>query len=190
MDALDAIMTRRSMNKVAERRPDQDAIRTLIEAAVRAPNHHLTQPWRFIVLGGSALGALGDAMAERLRRETPDDPFLDQKAERERAKAFRAPVIVTVVFVPSSNPKAIEVEDRYAVGAAIENMLLAAHALGLGVYLRTGPAAYDAGVRQVLGLTPEEEVAGFLYLGYVDGDPPEMPPRAQAAERTTWVGWD
>jgi nitroreductase len=190
VDALDAIMTRRSMNKVAERLPDQDTIRTLIETAVRAPNHHLTQPWRFIVLAGTALEALGDAMAERLRRETPDDPFLDQKAERERAKAFRAPVIVTVVYVPSSNPKAVEVEDRYAVGAAMENMLLAAHALGLGVYLRTGPAAYDEGVRRVLGLASGEEVAGFLYLGYVDGDPPGMPPRAPAGERTTWLGWD
>ena len=190
MDALEAIMSRRSMSRISDRRPDQDTIRKLIETAVRAPNHHLTQPWRFVVLTGSALERLGDAMAERLRRETPGDQFIDQKAERERAKAFRAPVILTVVYVPSSNPKAIEVEDRYAVGAAMENMLVAAHAMGLGVYLRTGPAAYDEGVRELLGLSNREEVAGFLYLGYADGDPPEMPPRAPSEERTTWVGWD
>lgn len=190
MDALEAIMTRRSVGKVTERRPPAEEVAALLEAAVRAPNHHLTEPWRFIVLAGEALHRLGEVMAGRVRRESPDDPNLDKKMEFERKRPLRAPVIVTVVYAPSGNPKAVEMEDRYAVGAAMENVLLAAHARGLGAYLRTGPAAADPEVRRFLGLSGGEEVAGFIYAGYPAETPPPAPPRTPAAERTTWMGWD
>lgn len=192
MDVIEAIATRRMVPGVGERRPDREEIELLLAAAVRAPNHHLTEPWRFIVLAGDALGALGGAMAERVREQYAQDPGLEQRVEAERARPLRAPVIVVVVYSPSSNPRAIEVEDRYSVGAAMQNLLLAAHATGLGAYLRTGPAAEHAGVRRHLGLAGGEEIAGFVYLGYPDeGDAPRaMSERTAAAERTSWVGWD
>jgi nitroreductase len=76
------------------------------------------------------------------------------------------------------------------VGAAIENLLLAAHATGLAAYLRTGAAAYACEVRDFLGLTDGEEVATFIYLGRPVGQPRPLSRRTPAGERTTWMGWD
>ncbi|HLF70364.1 MAG TPA: nitroreductase family protein, partial [Actinomycetota bacterium] len=103
----------------------------------------------------------------------------------------RAPVIVTVVYRPSTNPRATEVEDRYAVGAAMENALLAAHSLGLGAYLRTGPAALDPVVHRFLELVEGEEIAGFIYVGYPAPDEQaHLSERHPVAEVTTWRGWN
>lgn len=163
----------------------------LLGAAVRAPTHHLTEPWRFVVVTGKVLDQLGDVMADRVRIQYADAPDLDQKVELERARPHRAPVIVTVIYVPSSHPKAIEREDRYAVGAAIQNILLAAHSRGLAAYLRTGPAAEFPGVNEFLGLEEGEEIAGFIYLGYAAlGEEPPRTRRTDPAERTVWRGWD
>lgn len=190
MEAEEAVRTRRSIAKVGEERPRKDEIAILIGASVLAPNHYLSQPWRFIVLAGAGLDRLGDAMAERVRDQFSGSDDLEQRVEMEKARAKRAPVIVTVVYRPSDNPQVLEVEDRYAVGAAIQNILLVAHARGLGAYLRTGPAATDPQVRRFLGLTDNEEIAGFIYVGYPEGEAPEPQERVPAEDRTTWLGWE
>lgn len=181
---------------MSDRQPGREEIEGLLQAAVMAPNHHLTQPWRFIVLAGAAREALGAVMGERVRRELPDDSHLAEKVAAEAGRTTRAPVIIVVVYVPSDHPKAIEHEDRYAVGAAMQNLMLAAHARGLATYLRTGPASLDAGVAAHLGLAAggagrePEEVAGFIYLGTAQGVAPPAKARAEASGRTTWLGWD
>jgi nitroreductase len=130
-------------------------------------------------------------MGARLRRELGDDPRVEERVRTEEARPLRAPVIVTVVYTPSDHPKAVEMEDRYAVGAAMENLLLAAHARGLAAYLRTGPAATDPDVAASLGLAPGQEVAGFVYLGYPAAtESVPLKPRADASERTSWRGWE
>jgi nitroreductase len=191
MDAIEAILTRRSVPKVSDRAPESEEIQRLLDVAVRAPNHHLTEPWRFVVLKGEALDRLGSAMAERVRQQYADDPDLEKRVEVERARPRRAPVIVVIIYSPSDNPKAIEREDRYAVGALMQNILLAAHASGLGAYLRTGPAAEYEGVHRFFDLNDGEEIAGFIYLGYPiedTGNPPTN--RTPAANKTDWMGWD
>ena len=183
-------MSRRSVATVTDRRPEQGDVEALLEAAVRAPTHHLTEPWRFIVLAGPELGALGEVMGRRIRRERPGDPRIEERVAAEASRPLRAPVIVTVVYTPSDHPKAIENEDRYAVGAAMQNLLLAAAARGLGAFLRTGPAATDPEVAEFLGLGGGEEVAGFIYLGYpASEEQPPPKPRTHPAERTIWRGW-
>ena len=183
-------MTRRSVSKLSGMRPDASLIQHLLEAGVRAPNHHMTEPWRFIVLTGDALAELGEAMAQRIRENYANEPDLEKRVEVEKARPFRAPVIVVVVYSPSDNPKAIEVEDRYAVGALLQNVLNAAHASGLGGYLRTGPAAEYRGVHEFLRLREGEEIAGFIYLGYPEEEPArELSSRTPVDERTEWLGW-
>lgn len=188
VDALEAIFTRRSVAKVSGKQPAREEVARLLEAAVRAPNHHLTEPWRFVVLTGRALEDLGEVMAERVRKERAGSPDLEAKVRIERARPLRAPMIVAIVYVPSSNPQALEVEDRYAVGAAMQNLLLAAHATGMAAYLRTGAAAQDPAVHELLGLRKGEEIAAFVYLGY-PSDARSAPTRRTPAEnRTTWLG--
>jgi nitroreductase len=133
VETYDAIMTRRSVPRVGDRAPDEATIERLIAAATRAPTHHLTQPWRFIVLRGDARKRLGEAWAEGTRRAGKDP-------EGIVAKALRAPVIICVVGRPKTHlPKVVEREEHHAVGAAIQNLLLAAHDAGLGAMVRTGP---------------------------------------------------
>ena len=74
METYDALMTRRSVPKTTDQVPDRATIQKLLDVAVRAPNHHLTQPWRFIVLTGEALVELGDAWAKGDEREGKRDP--------------------------------------------------------------------------------------------------------------------
>ncbi|MBV9279518.1 MAG: nitroreductase, partial [Chloroflexi bacterium] len=158
--------------------------------AVWAPNHYRTEPWRFIVLAGEVRERLGDVMAGSLRARLADPDEGDAAAllERERAKPLRAPVIIVVAIVPSGNPKAIEVEEIAAGAAAVENMLLAAQALGLGAMWRTGAPAYDPAVKRFLGLPEDGHVIAFLYVGYPEPLPiPER--RREAAHHTTWLGW-
>jgi nitroreductase len=184
METYEAITTRRSVPKVTDKRPDAASIARLLDAGVRAPTHHLTQPWRFIVLTGDALKELGEAWAKGAEREGKDP-------ESVRAKPLRAPVIVTIIETPKHHlPKVQEIEEHHAVGAAMQNMLLAAHDMGLGAMLRTGPAAHIPEVHQHLGLNEGELVAGYIYVGYPEPDS-ERPQtrRKDAGEITEWRGW-
>ena len=178
-------MTRRSMSRTSDRICDRKLIGRLLEAAVRAPTHHLTQPWRFVVIGGDARTELGEALAAAARREGRDP-------EVERAKPQRAPVIICVIEHPKTrHARVVENEEHYAVGAAMQNILIAANAEGLAAMIRTGPATELPEVRTFLGVKDDELIAGFIYVGYPREDEPERPltRRTPVADLTEWRGW-
>lgn len=186
METYEAIMTRRSVPKTSDRVPDRAAIQRLLDAGVRAPTHHLTQPWRFVVLTGPSLDDFGRAWTAGTEREGKD-------ASGIMDKAHRAPVIIAVIERPHlDNRKVVKEEEHYATGAAIQNMLLVAHDAGLGAMIRTGPAALMPEVRTALGVSGEEAIAALIYLGYpADGsDERPMTRRKPAAELTEWRGFD
>ena len=185
METCEAILTRRSVPKLTERVPERATIAKLLECAVRAPTHHLTQPWRFVVLTGPALTELGEAWAAGVEREGSDP-------DKVRHKPLRAPVILSVISRPKRHlPKVVEIEEHYAIGAAMQNILLSAHDMGLGAMLRTGPATILPEVRSHLGVGDDEHIAGFIYLGYAAPGDSERPRtrRTDAAELTQWRGW-
>lgn len=185
METYEAITTRRSVPKPGGTPPSKEQVTKLLDAAVRAPTHHLTQPWRFIILTGDALIELGDAWAAGAAA-AGDDP------EKVRSKPLRAPLIICVIEQPHlENPKVVEVEEHHAVGAAIQNILLAAHDMGLGAMIRTGPAAQMRSVRDHLGVKPDELIAGFIYIGVPKDPDPDRPMtrRDPASERTEWRGF-
>lgn len=160
METLDAILTRRSVPKVREEVPPRDVIEKLLEAAIRAPTHHLTQPWRFLVLAGDDRLAIGDAWAAA-------EGATGEAANKIKAKPLRAPVIIVVIDRPKDHlPKVVKLEEHHSVGAAMQNILLAAHDLGLGAMIRTGAAASYPEVKEVLGVSEGEAIAGFIYVGY------------------------
>ncbi|MGH2736560.1 MAG: nitroreductase family protein [Actinomycetota bacterium] len=185
METYEAILTRRSHPKTGDRVPGKDLIEKLLEAAVRAPTHHLTEPWRFIVMTGLALDHLGRAWATGAEREGKDP-------ESVLAKPRRAPVVIAVVERPKHRlPKVQEIEEHHATGAAMQNMLLAAHGLGLAAMLRTGPAAHIKEVKDHLGVADDELIAGYVYVGFPADDARERPMtrRTEATEITEWRGW-
>jgi nitroreductase len=188
-ELLELLRTRRSIPRVSPEEPPHSLIEQVIEAAGWAPNHYKTEPWRFVVITGDARQELGDVMGKSLRRRlpSPDSPECRAILDKERAKPLRAPVVIVVAVEPSDLPKAIEIEEIEAGAAGVENMLLAAHALGLGTMWRTGEAAYDPEVKRHLGLTPDARIISFVYLGYPDV--PALPPRERDMRRVTrWLG--
>lgn len=166
MDTLTAIQSRASAIKLGLPGPTPEQLETIIKAGVRAPDHGRLSPWRFVILEGEKRNILSRAMIEMRRRLSPECSSED--AEREGQKAFRAPTIIAVAARTNSPGKIPEIERVVAVGAALQNMILASHVLGLGTMWKTGPAAYESAVKVALGFLPEDQIVGFLYLGAPD----------------------
>lgn len=190
MSVMDAIRGRRSIGKVSPEVPDRTAIETILEAGTWAPCHHVTEPWTFTVIAGDAREALGDVMARaKVARRLREGKETEGEYERAKAKAMRAPVIIMVAVRPNDGPKVVEIEEIEAGAAAVQNMLLVAHSLGLGTIWRTGDPAYDDDVKHFFGLPTAAHIIGFIYLGY----PAVAPNRARHtphAALTTWLGWE
>jgi nitroreductase len=163
MDALEALTARMSALELGEPAPDETAERQLIEAALRAPDHGRLRPWRFLLVRGEGRKKLGEVLTSALKRRDPEaSPEL---LERERLKPLRAPLILIVAARIKANPKIPAVEQLLSAGAAAQNIMIASHALGFGAMWKTGEPAYDASVKEALGLRLTDEIVGFLYVG-------------------------
>lgn len=184
MDIFEGIYHRQSIPKVKPDEVSRQVIEKLLAAAVQAPNHHRVRPWRFVVLTGAAREKLGEVIASSKREQSPDTP--EAVLEVERSRPLRAPVLIAVGVDQPSETKVVEVENVCAAAAATQNLLLAAHALGLGCIWRTGAYAYDPLVKTYLGFTPDQHLIGFLYIGYPEGDHPPVQ-RPSFEDRTVWM---
>ncbi len=165
MDALAALIGRVSPIRLGDTAPDEAALRQILDAGLRAADHGRLRPWKFLVMRGDARLRFGDVLAKALRKREPAATESMLKAERQ--KPLRAPLLVVVAAATKENPKIPAIEQVISAGAAAQNMLVAAHALGLGGFWRTGAPAYDPHVKQALGLKPDDTIAGLLYLGDV-----------------------
>ena len=183
MDVLDAIHTRKSVGKVKPDPVARELIEQLLSAGVQAPNHHNVRPWRFVVLTGAGREKLGDVMAKSFHQKFAT--VSDEALNKERAKPLRSPVVIAVGVDKPTESRVSELENICAVAAACQNILLAAHSLGLAAQWRTGDPATDPNVKEFLGLTPDQSLLAFLYIGYADV-PPSGGPRPWHEGRGPW----
>jgi nitroreductase len=192
LDIFELIEKRRSLSRMRPEAPPRELIERLLTAAVHAPNHHNTQPWRFFVLSGDARVEFGNTLAEALRRRLSpnvDATKLEPLLAGERAKPLRSPVVIVVGVVTDKTDAMTAREDLEAASAAINNLLLAAETLGLAAIWRTGDGAYDDSVKASFGLAPEDEIAGVVYVGYADPNAGSIEPRRREyASKTEWRG--
>lgn len=163
MQAIDALVARRSARALTEPAPDAGALELILASAVAAPDHGRLRPWRFLVVRGSARERFGELLADHLRRTHPQSGA--ETLQRERAKAWRAPLIIAVAARCTPGIKIPVIEQTLSAGAAAHAMMLAAYALGFNAMWKTGAAAYDAAVKQALGFEAGDALVGFLYLG-------------------------
>jgi nitroreductase len=164
MELFAAIDTRASAGKLAEPGPNAAELERLLEAAARAPDHGRIKPWRFLVLDKASRAPFAEAAAAAKRIRLPG--MSEEQFAAERDKMMRSPVVVVVAcVVDQANSKVPEIEQVVAVGAAVENLFLAAHDLGYGVMWKTGVAAYDPAVKKTLGLEPQDHIVAILHLG-------------------------
>lgn len=176
MDALEALLGRTSARRLGGEMPEKAKLDNVFKAALRAPDHGLLHPWRYLLVSGEARQRLGDLFAQAQRETEPE--VSDATLDKTRAKPLRAPLIVVVIASLRERPNVPDVEQLISAGAAAENMMLAAYAQGLGAMWRTGAMAYSDLVHRELGLEANERIVGFLYLGHAEGQSrsaPELP---------------
>jgi nitroreductase len=188
MDAIELLHTRASAKKLQEPGPGPEHLDAIFRSAVRAPDHGRRRPWRFIVIDGDRRERLGDVMVEIMKADKPDTP--PDMLAREREKALRAPLIIVTVARVKTEDKIPEVEQLLSVGAAAQNIMLAAHALGYGAMWKTGDVAYDERMKQALGLEPGDSIVGFIYVGtpVKEAMVNERPRPSPADYVSTWQG--
>ena len=178
MDALDALLNRVSAPRLTEPGPDAAQRELLFRAALRAPDHALLRPWRFLTVEGSARERLGELFAEALSANAGQDAASEQALTKARAMPLRAPLLIVVIAAIQDHFKVPAQEQLLAAGCAAHGILLAAHVQGIGAVWRTGELAYNAHVAKGLGLGDNEQIIGFLYLGTPERElrtPPQVP---------------
>ncbi len=171
MDVEQAIRTRRTHKVYGEEPVDDAVVRELIELATWAPNHHMTNPWRFRVLGPESL--------ERLMAAA------DAGKPGSGAKLCRAPTLIVVSAVLSGDEIERE-EDLLAAGCAAYALLLGAHARGLANYWRTPAVLRSDEGRAALGLGPDEHAIALVHLGPKRQEQP-APERTPVEAVATWL---
>lgn len=184
MELFEAIHGRMTVGKVKPDALPRETVEKLLSAAVQAPNHHKVRPWRFVVLTGDGRKKLGDVMSASFADRNPGAPA--EGLDKTRALPLRAPVVIAVGADKPGEPRIIETENISAASAACQNILLAAHALGLGAIWRTGEWARDVKVKEFLGFAPDQHIIGFIYVGYPDVLP-EPYTRIGFEDRVAWV---
>lgn len=185
MRVLEAIRDRRSIKKFSERPVTREEIEELLEASVLAPNHRLTQPWRFYVLGPEARYAYGLALGARKAKKI-EDPEAARATRETVANEHRAlPGMIVFAVVETDNAEQRE-EDYASALMAIQNFSLAAIELGLGTHIKTGAIMSDPAARAAARVPDNERVVAIVNVG-VPSEVPAPKSRKPAADVTTWV---
>lgn len=166
MDAITAVTQRVSVAQLTGPGPTQQQLEQIYQAAFRAPDHAWMRPWRYLTIKGEGLVQLGEVFAQAHLQEDPS--LAADKIAKIKSKPQRAPVMIVAIANIKEHNKVPAVEQQLAVGAGIQNMLITAYALGLGAIWRTGSMAYNQHVKDSLGLTAQEEILGFIYIGHVN----------------------
>ena len=152
--------------------PSGAEIERLLTIGARVADHKKLAPWRFMLFQGEGRARAGAIFAEAALAEEQPPPSEDRlKTERERF--LRAPLVIGVVSVYKPHPAAPEWEQILSAGAACQNIVVAANALGYGTSWITEWVSYSPAVRIGLGLTANERIAGFVYVGTPKERPPE-----------------
>lgn len=184
-DTLQLLHTRRSVKArdLCEPGPDAGQLENILHAGLRVPDHGKLAPWRFIVIQGDARKALGEHLVTIYRDNVETDANAT-RIEFTRNTFTRAPLVIAVVS-RISECKIPQWEQILSSGAVCQNMLLAAYAQGFAGQWITEWYAYDPDAKAAMGLDPEENIAGFIYIGSAT-EPPQERPRPGLADVVTY----
>lgn len=184
MNTYDAILARRSIKRFTDRAVTREEIDKLLGAAVLAPNHRLTHPWRFYVLGPESRQAYGLALGERKARKL-DDPVKAAALRDMVAAEHRAlPCMIAVAVVENESPEMRE-EDYAATMMGVENLALTAVELGLGTHIKTGGVMGDTAARSAAGVRDDERIVAIVNVG----EPAELPPPKRRDPASAYTAW-
>ncbi|CAM2901866.1 MULTISPECIES: NAD(P)H nitroreductase [Vibrio] len=173
MDALDLLLNRRSIAKLSEPAPEGQVLENIIRAGLRAPDHAGLTPWRFVISQGEGLNKLSHILVSAAKVENSEDAVLDKL----KNAPFRAPMVITVIAKVTQHEKVPPLEQYLSAGCAVQAMQMAAVAQGFQGFWRSGKWMFHPAVHDAFGLTGEDEIVGFLYLGTPSCNPMKVPER-------------
>jgi len=185
MPLLDLLQRRRSIKRFTDRPVSRAEIETLLDAAVLAPNHRLTEPWRYYVLGPDAREAYGLAVGIRKARKIEDPEASRTMRDRVATEHRALPCMIAIALVKSDNPEIAE-EDYASAMMGVQNLTLAAVELGLGTAIRTGAVMGDPAARTAAGVGENERIVAIVNVGE-PAEAPAGPKKRLAGELTKWI---
>lgn len=188
-DVIEAILTRHSVSpkRVAKPGPTPAQLRHLMAAAAAAPDHGKMRPWRFVEFPENSRAALAEVFEKALLERLPKaDP---EALSRAREKASRAPLLLGLVLKLNRTADVPHVDDQMASGgAALQNVLLAAHSMGFGARALSGQAVRTAAFRTALNLADNESFLCFIAIGTATSAPRRNERPAPETLLTQWMG--
>ncbi|WP_285768600.1 nitroreductase [Peribacillus sp. SI8-4] len=174
MKLEDIIKGRRSIKRFKDIPVPLDTIRTLLETSTWAPNHKMTQPWRFIVVHGESRLKLAEATRAFMAGKEKDPEKKKEAGQRGFNKLNGVPMLVAVIMEENPNPMVRE-EDYAATSALIQNFSLLAWEQGIGMIWETYGMIHSKEFREALDVKPGEKIVGSLHVGYPDMIPTPRP---------------
>jgi nitroreductase len=174
----EALLGRVSSPRLTSPAPSGETLERILKCALRAPDHALLRPWRFIVFADGALTTLSDIFVLAGRSQGNMKGAREQEQDLEdklRSMVSRAPMIIVGIVCYQAHPKVPRQEQLLSAGSTFAYMLAALQSEGFGGIWRTGPMATDPVVREQLGLGATEEIFGYLYAGTPIGEPKKIP---------------
>lgn len=185
MDLYEAVRNRRSIRQFTDRPISRESIERVLDAAIAAPNHRLTQPWRFYVLGPDARQAYGETLGSRKAKKIEDPAAAQALIEKVAATERALPAMIVVSMTLDENA-GIREEDYASTMMAAQNLMLAAHADGLGTHMRSGAIMDDPRTRAAFGVPEGQRIIATIQLG----EPAAMQEgkaRRPVSDVTTWL---
>jgi nitroreductase len=164
-------------------------IAELLETAVWAPSHGLTQPWTFKVFRNEGVGDFFHKLQLIYNEVTPPEERKPGKTDKFEEKISQVSHVIAVCMVRDPRKKYPEIEEIVATACVIENIYICINAFGIAGYLSTGNTCYTQQMKDFLHLGPDDKCLGFFQLGYTKADINRpMRKRIPAAEKTEWIG--
>lgn len=186
--ALALLKTRKSasVKAMGAPGPTPEQLRTILEIAVRVPDHGKLAPWRLIQFEGRAREKFGEIIKARWQELHPEHG--EDSLSFQAGLFLRAPTVIVVVSKAGPHVKIPEWEQLLSAGALTQNMLLAAAALGVGAQWNTDWIAYDPGIMKAMGLSETEKIVGVVYFGTPAAALEDRPRPDPESLLTRWQG--
>ena len=165
---------------------DDKLVWQILENSNWAPNHGLTQPWKYKVFSSSGLEKLALFQADWYQKNTPEDRFKPEKYERMKTNILKSSHVIVICMERQESAKIPEIEEIEAVACSVQNMALTAAAYGICSFWGSGGLTYTKELKEFLGLKEKDKCLGYLYLGYSDSPTTESR-RDPIEEKVEWI---
>lgn len=186
---LDVLVSRRSVapKRLCAPGPSQRELQQIVSAALTAPDHGRLRPWRFRLVAEEQRAALGELFArEKAQAEASAAP---EAIEKERSRAFNAPTLLAVLLEARRDHPTVPLHEQYmSLGAAVQNMLLAAHALGYGAMMTSGRKLASNLLQFAFCVREGQSLVGFVSIGTAGAPPKPREPAPLCDHFGDWRG--